>query len=259
MRATKLIALFGATLIFAAWASAQENIPTGTILPVLLDSTISLKSKPGSRISARIMQDVPLMYSEKIREGAKVIGHIVAVTPASNGTDAQVSFRFDQLLISKRTIPITTNLRAVASLTEVEDAQLPISGPDRGTSPNAWTTTQIGGDVVYRGGGKVRRDGLVVGEPVADGVLGRLYSDPTGPCRNDEGENHRRQALWVFSAGACGPYGFRDLTIRHWGRGNPIGEIAVSKAGGALEIHSGSGMLLRVIDTNKNTEAATTS
>jgi len=65
------------------------------------------------------------------------------VTPAPTVTGATISFRFDAIEISKRNVPITTNLRAVASTMEVEEAQLPQSGPDRGTSENSWTTVQI--------------------------------------------------------------------------------------------------------------------
>jgi hypothetical protein len=41
-------------------AKASLAIPSGTILPVRLNSTISLKCAPGQVITGRIMQDVPL-------------------------------------------------------------------------------------------------------------------------------------------------------------------------------------------------------
>jgi len=124
-------------LMFAADLFAQNTIPAGTILPVALNSSLnSRKVKPGQVITARVMQDVPLPGST-IHAGAKVVGRVIDVKPANGGSGAQISFRFDTLVVSKRRIPITTNLRAAASMMAVEAAQLPESGPDRGTSQNA--------------------------------------------------------------------------------------------------------------------------
>ena len=96
-------------------ADGALTVPRGTILPVRLNSTISSdKSKSGQVITGRIMQDVPLASGTVLRAGSKVIGHILDVSSASNGGQARVSFQFDKLIASGRTIPIRTNLRAVA-------------------------------------------------------------------------------------------------------------------------------------------------
>jgi hypothetical protein len=231
---------------------AQNTIPAGTIVPVALNSSLnSRKVKPGQVMTARVMQDVPLSPGSTIHAGAKVIGRVIDVRPANGGTGAQVSFRFDTLVVSKRRIPIITNLRALASMMAVEAAQLPESGPDRGTSQNAWTTDQIGGEVVYRGGGPVA-DGLrSVGEPTYGGVLVHVSAKPGSPCRGEIEGNDRLQALWVFSSDACGVYDFADLAIVHAGRTDPVGEITLASDKGEVNIRAGSGMLLRV---NKTTD-----
>jgi hypothetical protein len=231
---------------------AQNTIPAGTILPVALNSSLnSRKVKPGQVITARVMQDVPLSPGSTIHAGAKVIGRVIDVKPANGGSGAQVSFRFDTLVASKRRIPIITNLRALASMMAVEAAQLPESGPDRGTSQNAWTTDQIGGEVVYRGGGPVA-DGLrSVGEPTYGGVLVHVSAKPGSPCRGEIEGNDRLQALWVFSSDACGVYDFADLAIVHAGRTDPVGEITLASNKGEVNVRAGSGMLLRV---NKTTD-----
>jgi hypothetical protein len=238
-------------LMFAADLFAQNTIPSGTILPVALNSSLnSRKTKPGQVITARVMQDVPLLGST-IHAGAKVVGRVIDVKPANGGSGAQISFRFDTLVVSKRRLPITTNLRAAASMMAVEAAQLPESGPDRGTSQNAWTTDQIGGEVVYRGGGPVA-DGLrTVGEPTYGGVLVHVSAKPGTPCRGDIEGNDRLQALWVFSSDACGVYDFADLKIVHAGRSNPVGEITLASDKGDVNVRAGSGMLLRVNQTPK--------
>ena len=105
-----------AVLLTFPGARAQDkttgtaDIPRGTILPVRLNESLSSsKSRPGQMITARIMQDVPLATGGKIREGSKVIGHVVGVSSAADGND-KVSLQFDKLISSGRTIPIRTNL-----------------------------------------------------------------------------------------------------------------------------------------------------
>jgi len=234
-------------IMFSAHLSAQSAIPAGTILPVALNSSLNArKVKPGQVITARVMQDVPLSQGSTIHAGAKVIGKILEVTPAHGTNGARVSFRFDILEVSRQRIPITTNLRALASMMAVEDAQLPEAGPDRGTSENAWTTDQIGGEVVYRGGGPVANGLRSVGTPTANGVLAHVSAKPGTRCRGEIEGNDRPQALWVFSSDACGVYDFPDLTIVHAGRTNPVGVITLGSGKGDLNLRGGSGMLLRI-------------
>jgi hypothetical protein len=242
--------LWVSLILFAAQLFAQSAIPAGTILPVALNSALnSRKVKAGQVITARVMQDVPLSARSKIPAGAKVIGHVIDVKPAAGASGAQISFRFDTLMVSKRRIPITTNLRAMASMMAVHEAQLPESGPDRGTPESVWTTDQIGGEVVYRGGGPVANGLRFVGEPTADGVLVHISGKPGTPCRDEIEGNDRLQALWVFSSDACGAYDFEDLAIVHAGRSNPVGEITLASERRELNVRAGSGMLLRVNKT----------
>ncbi len=233
--------------MFSAHLFAQSTIPPGTILPVALNSSLnSRKAKVGQVITGRVMQDVPLPRGT-IHAGARVIGHITNVKPADGADGAQLSFRFDKLMISKQTsVPITTNLRALASMMAVEQAQLPESGPDRGTSENAWTTDQIGGEVVYRGGGPVANGLMPVGEPTTNGVLVHLSAKPGSKCRGDIEGTDRLQATWVFSSDTCGVYDIPNLEIAHAGRTNPVGEITLASDKGDVNVRAGSGILLRV-------------
>jgi hypothetical protein len=235
-------------LLFVLWCSvglrAQNALPPGTVIPVRLETGLNAKkSKLGQVVKARVMQDVP---GTSIRTGAQLLGHLVAVTPAA-GAEARIALHFDTVKAKKQRFAMSADLRALASLMEVEDAQMPKTGPDRGTSQNAWTTEQIGGDVVYRGGGPVARGLEVVGTPVPpDGVLGKTRNDPGSPCRAGVDDNGQPQALWLFATGACGVYGYPDVKIAHAGRTDPVGEIVLVSTQGNLAIERGSGWLLRV-------------
>jgi hypothetical protein len=263
MNLVKVAVVLSGVLVALTATFGQESIPGGTILPVRLDTAISSQASPGTRMRGTVMQEVRLPAEQRIQRGAKVVGEIVAVAPVvggqhgagqtgTSGQGARVSIRFESLVLGKRTIPITANLRAIASFMEVESAQVPTSGPDRGTWAGVWTTQQIGGEMVYRGGGPVTDGPLVIGRPVADGVLARVLPEPEEGCRGDVDGNDREQSLWVFSASACGVYGMRNVKIAHAGRDEPEGEITLESGRGKLKIPGGSGMLLRVIDVAPN-------
>jgi len=234
-------------LLCSAGLFAQEAIPAGTVLPVQLKSSLdSLKSKAGQTITARIMQDVPLYAKGKIPAGAKVIGHITEVARPRAGMGASISLRFDAVNFRGHTVPITTNLRALASMMDVEDAQVPPVGTDRGTTWAWMNTNQIGGEAVYGQGGVVTRGEQVVGQQVPGGVLVHLSAQPGTSCRGAVAGNDRLQALWLFSSDACGLYGFHDLQIKHAGRTPPLGEIVLVSTSRRLHVSAGSGLLLRV-------------
>ncbi|MGB8918757.1 MAG: hypothetical protein WCC89_18025, partial [Candidatus Sulfotelmatobacter sp.] len=132
----------------------QEPIPAGTILPVTLNSNLrSDKSASGAAITATLMVDVPLAAGKTLRAGSQLTGHVIeAVTPGRGSDEAKISFQFDDVRLQNRMIPITANLRALASVMEVDAAQVPKSGGAEDYSSN-WNLVQIGGDQVSYGRG----------------------------------------------------------------------------------------------------------
>ena len=88
------------------------------------------------------MQDVPLEGNGRIHAGAKVVGKVVDVT---SGTRQEIALRFYALKTRNGRIALSTDLRAMATTMDVEQAMIPTSGPDRGTSEADWVTEQIGG------------------------------------------------------------------------------------------------------------------
>lgn len=225
----------------------QTVVPPGTILPVQLNSTLrSDKSKPGQRVSARIMQDVPLPNGSKIKTGAKVLGLVVGVQTANNRSSGNIVLRFDAVTAGSRRIPVTTELRAVASMMEVTDAELPQTATDRGTDEFDWSTIQIGGEANFHG--SVITDGVhTVGKSIPpNGALVEMASCSGSKCRGSLEGNHQTQATWVFGSNACGVYGYPNVILKHAGRTAPIGEIVLNSNKGDLKLGAGSGMLLRV-------------
>ena len=235
-------------LLLAATGFAQE-IPVGTVLPVMTNRSVdSRRSRPGDRISARLMQDVTLPSGERIRAGAKVDGRVVETTATSAKSGSRLIIRFDRLVFDKKEFPVTVSLRSLASTQDVFSAQLPTSNFDEyGTSISDWTTVQVGGAAVYLGDGTVRDAMDVVGRAPAYGtVTAKLLPAPKQGCPGIHAESEREQSLWVFSPWACGTYGFDDLKIAHHGTTPPVGTIELTSSG-PIQVRGGSGWLLRVV------------
>jgi hypothetical protein len=232
------------TLFFVTPAFAQVAFPSGTIVAVQLNSSLnSRKVKPGQEITARVMQDVPLPLDKRLRAGSKLVGKIESVRLANHGGGAEISIRFDQLRLAQQTVPITVKLRALASMMAVEDAQVPATGPDRGT-PWAWSTRNlIGGDVAYGQGGPVERRNQKVGTTLANGVLTPVRANPTAGCPAEPTDNTEPQAFWVFSSDACGVYGFDGVQIAN--PGSEPGAAVITSTQGDLDIRAGSALLFR--------------
>lgn len=235
--------IFAAIIALPAGALAQNAVPSGTLLPVSLDRGIKASTvHPGQEIRTRVMQDIP---GTSIHRGARVLGHVVAANSSKNG-EATLEMRFDTIQEHGQRIPISSNLRALASFFEVEQALIPEDMSSRGLTPETWTTQQIGGDQVYRGGGPVAVGVTTVGQPTPYGVLGSPIAQPGQECRGSVDDNTQPQAFWLFSTSACGVYGFPNIWIAHAGRTDPVGTIVLTARSGKLALTSGSGLLLRV-------------
>jgi hypothetical protein len=229
--------------------SPSEAIPVGTIIPVTLGQTLSVEhAQADQEIEARVKQTVPLSKHEKIDVNSRVIGKIVSVAKATEGTGVDISLRFEKIEHRKEMIPIAAVLRAIASYQAVRVAQTPFTGADGGT-PTGWAnTTQIGGDIRFGDGGEVRNlHKQAVGKGVIGGVLVHVRAQPGSPCDGPENGDDRLQALWVFSADACGVYGMRGVQIAQNGKKEPIGVVTLRFEKAEMEIAGDDAMLLRVV------------
>jgi hypothetical protein len=244
----KLAYLFAAALALTLPASvaartadaSQGSLPAGTLLPVSLNHGLNAeKLHAAQTIEAELMQSIP---GTSVHRGAKVKGEVVQV--GTSGASQQLVLRFDAIESRGQRIPIRTDLRAMASPLEVREAQVPEEMASRGLTPETWTTEQIGGDQVYRGGGPVVEGHTRVGKPVAYGVEGQPLPNPDQHCRGVVADNDQPQAFWLFSVDACGTYGFPDVSIQQAGRND--GSIVLTSHDGKLNVGGGSAMLLRV-------------
>ena len=250
MKSIQFIVVAVLSLLFAAFSSSQE-IPAGTVLPVMMSTTMdSGKSKPGDRISGRLMQDVVLPSGVRLKSGARVEGQVVETSVPSASGGAHLAVRFDRLISGKNSFRTNVSLRALASMQDVFDAQLPVSAFDEyGTSISDWTTVQVGGAAVYNGDGTVRSASDIVGRTTQFGaVTAKLMPDPKRGCLTVAPDATNEQSLWVFSPWACGTYGFEDLNIAHHGMTPPVGIIELSSPA-PIHVRGGSGWLLRVVAT----------
>ena len=232
----------------SAGIGATPKIPIGTTLPISLEHALSSKDlAKGEPIEGRLMQELDLPDGERIPAGAKLHGMILAVVSAENG--ASITFRLDSLEYRHVTIPIIVALRAMASFRAVQGAQAPYEQVTSG-SPAEWATTmQIGGDRRYGSGGKVTNHrGRAVGKALADGgVLARLEDAPGSRCAGWPNSTNPVQAVWVFSADACGLYDLKGISVVRAGNTEPPGEITLGKEEGDIKIMKSSAMLLRVV------------
>jgi hypothetical protein len=244
MKVTQAILI---SLLLPSVLFAVEGVPAGTTLPVTLGRTIDTrKARVGDVVIVKLAQDVPLGNSKLLRSGTKIEGRVLQASAAGKNRESLLTLRFDRIL-GVTPAAIVADLRAIASPLEVNDAKLPATGPDRGTSSAVYTTVQVGGDVVYRGGGPVMHADEVVGKPVYDGVLVRLQENLQGQCRGEMSDAAAEyQATYIFSASACGAYGMGDLEIAYAGRTIPQGQIVLKSKGAPIKLRAGTAMLLRV-------------
>jgi hypothetical protein len=241
----KLLAIL--LLCLAATHVWGQQIPSGTLLPAMLDDTVdSEKSKPGEAISAKLRQEVSLPGGRKIKRESKILGHVVAVSAASDGSPYQVTIKFEQIEVDKRPVNISVGLRAVASMELVAQSRQPANA-NSGNGTSVWdlNLSQIGGQIAYNGQKVVKWNGQVVGRiPQPGAVLGVPMANPELGCAGP-GTNNSEQAFWVFSTNACGIYGDKDMTLASGIGGTNSGQI-VFKSPKKITIRGGSGWLLQV-------------
>jgi len=232
-----------ATLLLISMTMHAQQLPPGTVIPVMLASSLNA-SKDGSdkKIEGRVMQEISSSSGVVIKEGSRITGHIESTTRAGV-SQSEIVLKFDAIKSGGRLIRVRTALIALASMMSVSNAQSPINSTSNMDSMNQWVTRQIGGDIVYRGRGKVFSETGEVGRWVeGTSVVARLIPSLKAGCSEGPGYD-REQAIWVFSSTACGTYGLKNVKIANSGMTTPVGEIVLTSTRN-ITVRGGSGWLL---------------
>jgi hypothetical protein len=230
-------------------APVMAVIPAGYMLPVHLERTVSLKhARAGDSIEARIMQEVPLPNRERIPVRSLLKGSILHVARDEDEIGVELTLRFDTLIEHRQRFAVATGLRAIASNMAVHEAQMPLNEADE-AMPLGWASTvQIGGDYRFGDGSRVRnRHKETVGRAVPGGVLVRVSANPKMGCDSPPAAANQPQALWLFSADACGVYGLKGVQLTHNGQSAPLGEITLHFKKADMVLRAGAGLLLTAL------------
>ncbi|MCU1322275.1 MAG: hypothetical protein JWM43_1924 [Acidobacteriaceae bacterium] len=243
------VGLFSSSLALAQTKTDVSFAP-GTTLPITFSKGIdSGHARTGSTIEARTTQQVRLVNNQMLPSGSKVLGHVVTAsaftfdkTPYAKQTASTLTIQFDSLVSNGKTIPLRVYVRAMADPLSVWDAQRPKATDLDSLS----TTTQIGGDRVTPSQNEVESpQGETVGYKRSGGVYAHLVSAAgrgTDGCDATDTE----QSMGLFSASACGLYGYTDLTLVSSGKsGNSTFTLASPRR--SAQIWARSAALLEVV------------
>lgn len=211
-------ALLSAGLSFGQMSTpGQITLPPQTTLPISFTSAVSAnRAKVGDVVEAKTMQAVRLSSGQEIRRGAEVLGHVVRVnpfvydkTPYAKQSQGELAVQFDTLITKDAKIPLHVSLRAIADYFATDAAYRPRPSDE---DPLA-STTQVGGDIVTPSQTEIiSHEGDVVGYNKRGGNFAHLLAgEGSGGARCDESSTE--QSMAIFSASACGAYGFTNMVL----------------------------------------------
>ena len=253
----KFISLLATAAVTLGSASAQEpsrgsvaSVPVTTAIPVTFTRTIDANhAHLGDAVTAETTQVVRLENGRNISRGARVMGHVVTTapfnfdhTPYAKQQPSALAIHFDSITDHGQVIPISVYVRAMA------DPITSWSAADPSTPDSTFVAqTQIGGDQLVPSQSEVlSRDGDVVAYQRKGGVYAHLIASqgnsPDG-CDSTDTE----QSVKMFSASACGLYGFVDVSLTDSGRRNSSGTFVLQSRRGTPTIWKHSNALLEVI------------
>jgi len=229
------------------------SLPAQTTLPIVFTKTISAEhSKIGDLVTARTNQSVLLVNGVSIPSGAKVIGHVIEVasfaydkTPYAHQKQSVLSIRFDSLQLEETPLPLNVTVRAMADPITSWSASVPnVNGMDT----SLHTVTQIGGDQLTRSQTEVvNMQGDVVAYNRHGGVYAHLISNRGCDANSFE------VSLGIYSASACGLYGFTNMIAQEAGSLTHPSTLTLISTRTAPKVWKNSTALLEVLSDAKST------
>jgi len=256
----KLPVFTAIAVLFTSFAIAQVT-PTPalfpeTTLPIQFTRSVDAShAHAGDAVSAKTTQQVRLADGQMLPAGAHVTGHVVTAspfafvkTPYAKQQASTLAVRFDSIESKGKSLPLQVYVRAMADPITVWDAQRPKSTDLDSLS----TTTQIGGDQVVPSQSEVTsQDGDTVGYRRRGDVYAHLISaSGNGPQGCDASDTE--QSMGLFSASACGLYGYTDVTLLSTGKTGDISTLTLASRRRSMKIWAKSAALLEVVDNSSN-------
>lgn len=212
--AAAAVALFSVTA-FAA-APQDASLLPGTTIPVTLTKKIdAAKTHAGDAVTGRTTQRVRLASGETMPKGALLRGHVVEASsfhfnPAHYAVqgNAVLSIQFDSITSDGHQVPLHVYVRALAAPVTVAETHMPKASD----MDSLGTTTQVGGDLVTPSQDEILSErGDIVGYRHDGGNYAHLIASSGNSTVCDGGNTE--QAMDVFSASACGAYGFEQESL----------------------------------------------
>jgi len=247
--------LLAVTLLAAPLVAAAQAPPLapGTTLPISFSKTLDANhAHPGDRIEARTTQPVRLSDGTMLPSGSHVTGHVVSASGFKYDTaeyakqpHSVLAIHFDSVTSSgknAKALQLQVYVRAMADPVTVEAALTPNLYDD-----SLRSRAQVGGDVVTPSQKEVvsQRDD-VVGYLKHGDVYAHLLSSSGNRSEGcDAGDTE--VSMGVFSANACGLYGFTGANLESTGRTGEPSTFALSSNRRSPEIWAHSAALLEVV------------
>jgi hypothetical protein len=238
-----------------AASPTSEALPVSTAIPIVFTRGIDAnKTRVGDPITARTAQIVKLPSGRILPAGSQVIGHVVEGspfvfdhTPYAKQKSSSLGIHFENIMDHGQQIALSVYVRAIADPIATWDATKPKSTD---LDPEG-TTTQVGGDLVTPSHSEViNQNEDIVGYQHRGGIYAHLIAASGNHPEGCDGSD-TEQSMGVFSASACGAYGFADTTLAQSGRSSNTSTLVLTSRKHAPKIYAHTTALLEVIGTDK--------
>lgn len=250
------LAFVGILFIAASCMNGQEvPIPPGTAIPVVFTHTIEAgKAKPSDIVTAKASQAVFLPGGRVLPKGATISGHVTESTafvfdsaPYAVQRPSVLSIHFDKVVFGGSMIPLSLSVRAISDPVQTHEAEMVHYVGD---FDSVGTRTLIGGSSVSPLESAVLSpEGDVIGYVREHGIFARLIAgdepraDRSLHCIGTNAE----QSVDIFSANACGVYGFDSVTMSAVGKSS--GTFVLESRRRNVKLYAGSAALLQGTET----------
>lgn len=250
-----MIQAFFAVLLSCSFAlprTADASLSPQATLPIVFTKAVSAdRAKPGDMVHARTTQVAKLANGDIIPAGTEVLGHVEAATgfvydktPYAKQKESILAIHFDSVWVAGHDIALNVTVRAMADPLTSWGAREPKSSD---LDPLG-TLTQIGGDQLVPSQDEVvDRNGNVVAYNRRSGVYAHLIS--RAGCDGSSTE----VSVGIYSASACGLYGFTDVSARELGSVSSPSTLSLVSEHTSPKVWRNSTALLEVLPQDGRT------